>query len=73
MRYYVVADVHGFYNEMVEALTEQGYFTDTQPHKLIICGDLFDRGTQSKVVEEFVLKLLEKNEVNLIRGNHEDL
>ena len=73
MKYYVVADVHGFFDEMVKALTEQGYFTDKQPHKLIICGDLFDRGTQNKEVEEFVLGLIEKDEIILIRGNHEDL
>ena len=73
MKYYVVADVHGFYDLMVKALTEQGYFTDAAPHKLIICGDLFDRGKQSKELLEFVLGLLKKDEVILIRGNHEDL
>ena len=73
MKYYVVADVHGFFDEMVKALTEQGYFTDKQPNKLIICGDLLDRGTQNKEVEEFVLGLIEKDEIILIRGNHEDL
>lgn len=40
MKYYVVADVHGFYDQMVKALTEKGYFDDKSPHKLIICGDL---------------------------------
>lgn len=73
MRYYVVADVHGFYDMMVEALTEKGYYADTAPHKLIICGDLFDRGLQNKKVEEFVLELLATDDIILIRGNHEDL
>lgn len=73
MKYYVVADIHGFYDQMVEALTEKGYYTDEAPHKLIICGDLFDRGPQNKEVEKFVVPLLPKNEVVLIRGNHEDL
>lgn len=73
MKYYVVADVHGFYDAMVKALTEQGYYTDKEPHKLIICGDLFDRGSQSKEIERFVLDLLERDEIILIRGNHEDL
>ena len=73
MRYYVVADVHGFYDEMITALTEQNYFNDTEPHKLVICGDLFDRGTQALKLQEFVLDLLGKDEVVLIRGNHEDL
>ena len=34
MKYYVVADVHGFYDYMVRALTEQGYYTDEEPHKI---------------------------------------
>ena len=42
MRYYVTADVHGYFSELMAALTEQGYFEDPQPHKLIVCGDLFD-------------------------------
>lgn len=73
LKYYVVADTHGYYNEMVEALTEKGYYADTTPHKLIMCGDLFDRGSQNKEIEKFVLDLLDRNEVILIRGNHEDL
>ena len=47
MRYYVVSDVHSFYTEMIKALTEKGYFEDKEPHKLIICGDMFDRGSES--------------------------
>ena len=38
MKYYVVADVHGFFDELKLALTEKGFFTDTEPHKLIVCG-----------------------------------
>lgn len=73
MKYYVVADIHGFYDLTIMALTEKGFFTDAEPHKLIICGDLFDRGKQSKQLSSFVLELLEKDKVILIRGNHEDL
>lgn len=46
MKYYVVADVHGFFDELKFALTEKGFFTDTERHKLIVCGDLFDRGNK---------------------------
>ncbi|MCM1237576.1 MAG: metallophosphoesterase [Ruminococcus flavefaciens] len=73
MKYFVVADVHGFYDLMIKALTEKGYFEEKKPHKLVICGDLFDRGLQAKEMEKFVVDLLEKDEVILIRGNHEDL
>ena len=73
MKYYVTADVHGYYTELMTALTESGYFEDEEPHKLIICGDLFDRGSGAKKLQDFMLDLLAENEVILIRGNHEDL
>ncbi len=73
MRYYVVADPHGFFTEMKTALEEKGFFSDTEPHKLIICGDLFDRGGEAWMMQQFVLELLKKDQVILIRGNHEDL
>lgn len=73
MRYYVTADVHGYFSELMAALTEQGYFEDPQPHKLIVCGDLFDRGTEALPLRAFILDLLAKDQVILIRGNHEDL
>lgn len=73
MKYYVVADVHGFYTELRIALEELGFFTDSEPHKLIICGDLFDRGNEAMQLQEFVLDLMGKEKIILIRGNHEDL
>ena len=46
MKYYVTADVHGYFTELKTALAVQGFFEDTEPHKLVICGDLYDRGTE---------------------------
>lgn len=73
MRYYVVADVHGFYTELISVLTQKGFFEDKEPHKLIVCGDLFDRGKEAVLLQDFILDLLKKEQVILIRGNHEDL
>ena len=73
MRYYVISDVHGFYTPMTDTLKRAGYFDDPQPHKLIILGDLFDRGTEAPALQEFVIDLIERDAVILIRGNHEDL
>ena len=73
MRYYVVADVHGFYTPMVNALKSAGFFDDSQPHKLIILGDLFDRGQEALAMQSFVTDLIDRDAVILIRGNHEDL
>ena len=61
MKYYVTADIHGFFDEFKIALEETGFFTDTEPHKLIICGDLFDRGKQALELENFIIDLIEKD------------
>lgn len=73
MRYYVVADVHGFCSILKETLEGNGFFDDKDPHKLIVCGDLFDRGGEAVEVQNFISELMEKDEVILIKGNHEDL
>lgn len=73
MKYYVVSDVHGFYDELIFALTKKGFFDEKSPHKLIICGDLLDRGEKPTQVQEFILDLIQKDLVVLVRGNHEDL
>ena len=38
MKYYITADIHGFYTEFQKVLDEAGYFTNPEPHKLIILG-----------------------------------
>ena len=73
MRYYVVSDIHGFYSELHCALTESGFFDDVEPHKLIVLGDLFDRGREAKKLQDFILDLMDRDEVILVRGNHEDM
>ena len=73
MKYFVVSDIHGHYTKWIEALEKSGYFAETGEKKLIVCGDLFDRGYEAVALQEFVLELLRKDEVILIKGNHEDL
>lgn len=69
----MVADIHSYYTALKTSLTEQGFFEDQGPHKLIVCGDLYDRGTETRELQDFILDLLAKDQVILIRGNHEDL
>ena len=73
MRYYVISDVHSFYSKTMRALSEKGFFEDKSPHKLIVCGDLFDRGSESVKMQNFICELLKNDDVILVRGNHEDL
>ncbi len=73
MKYYVTADVHGFYSILRDALEKAGFFAETQPHKLIVLGDLFDRGMEAPELQEFILKLMGEDRIILVKGNHEDL
>lgn len=73
MRYYVVADVHGYFTKMVGKLADVGFFNDEEPHKLILCGDMMDRGKEAREMQDFMYSLLLENKLIFIRGNHEDL
>lgn len=71
MKYFVSGDIHGFYDEWQSALKEKGFDINNPNHKIILCGDLFDRGHQPKEIIDFIL--FHKDKVILIRGNHEGL
>lgn len=71
MKYFVCADIHGFYDEWMTALKKKTFDITNPSHKIIICGDLFDRGHQPQEIINFVLA--NKDKIILIKGNHEDL
>ncbi len=73
MRYYVIADPHGFHDIMADTLAESGFFAETQPCKLVICGDLMDRGEGAVKTQSMMVDLLRRDRLIYIRGNHEDL
>ena len=70
MKYFVIADIHGFYDEMKEALDNAGFSPDNESHTLISLGDIVDRGPKPVEVLEYLMGLPRKI---LIKGNHEDL
>ena len=65
---FAVSDVHGFYNEMIEALDKAGFDRNNPNHLLVSCGDNFDRGPDAVKVYEYLNNM--ENCV-LVRGNHE--
>lgn len=72
MKYFVTADIHSFYDELMLALGREGFDINNEEHILIVCGDIFDRGPKTLEVYEF-LRNLTKNRRILIKGNHEQL
>lgn len=71
MKYFVSGDIHGFFDEWQKALKEKGFDLNNPNHKIIICGDLFDRGRQPKEIIDYILA--HEDKIILVRGNHEDL
>jgi hypothetical protein len=67
-RFVIISDVHGFYDEMVEALSEVNFNPDTDV--LVSLGDNFDRGPQPVEVMRYLQELPRKV---LVKGNHESL
>lgn len=70
MKIFVCSDLHSFFTPFKAALDEKGFEPNNPEHLLVVCGDVFDRGTESVAMFEFLDKL--KNVV-MVRGNHEDL
>ena len=71
-KYFVVADVHSFYDEMISVLAEKGYDMEDPDHVFVSLGDLFDRGPAPLECLRYVNSIPEDRKI-LIRGNHEDL
>ena len=69
-KFFVVSDVHGFYDEMIDALNKAGFDKYNSEHWLISCGDNFDRGPQPVEVMQYLIGLPRKI---LCKGNHESL
>lgn len=70
MKFFVMSDIHGFYDEMRSALDAAGFNPDDENHWLITCGDHFDRGPKPLQVMEYLMGLPRKI---LVKGNHEEL
>jgi serine/threonine protein phosphatase 1 len=58
---------------MKKCLRKAGFDIKNKDHKLIVCGDLMDRGLEAIEMLNFVQKLIKQDRLIYIRGNHEDL
>ncbi len=73
MKYFVFADVHGYYSILIEELKKRGFDVNNENHKLISLGDNFDRGPENIKMYEFLKEMKTLNKIILVKGNHEDL
>ncbi len=73
LTYFVSGDIHSYFDNWMESLVDAGFDMQDPSHIVVICGDLFDRGSDSQDCFEFVQQLAKTNQLIYIRGNHEDL
>lgn len=72
MKYYAIADLHGRYDLLLEAVNKIYAHAGEDDYKIITLGDYIDRGPQSKEIIDF---LIEHSGADFIclKGNHEDM
>ena len=73
MRTIIVGDIHGCYGEFISLLKKLGY--KSRKDRLILLGDLMDRGPRSYEMLQWAIHWKEKypDTFFLIRGNHEQM
>lgn len=69
-KFFIMSDIHGFYDEMKSALDEAGFDSDNEEHWIITCGDHFDRGPKPAEVMRYLKNI---PRTILVKGNHEQL
>lgn len=72
-KFFVISDIHSAYTPMINALNEAGFDEDNINHKIILCGDLFDRKDESLKVYDWAVDMINKDKLIYIKGNHERL
>ena len=69
MKYFVISDPHGFYTKTRQALKDAGFFDEGEDGKLVLLGDLLDRGDEPCEMVEFMYMLKRQGRLIYITGN----
>ena len=71
MKYFVTSDIHGHYQVLLHELKKVEFDEENNNHQLLILGDMFDRGDESKEVFEYLYRLNKEGKATIILGNHD--
>lgn len=77
-RIYAIGDIHGRYDLFRRIVDKIIWHWESAPQtfqsiKIILLGDIIDRGAESGECLDFAHELVNHCEASLLRGNHEDL
>ena len=70
MKFFVISDMHSYFDPTIKALNDAGFDKNNADHTLIVCGDAFDRGSQAVEMLDYLNSLERKV---LVKGNHDDM
>ena len=70
MKLFCCSDLHSYYTATKRALDDAGFDKNNPEHWLVVCGDCFDRGSES---EELLHYLMTLERTILVKGNHDIL
>ena len=70
---FIVSDIHGFYKELIDGLSNAGFDEKNNNHLLIVLGDIFDRGSESLSVYKYLKKLSDDGKALVLKGNHDQM
>jgi serine/threonine protein phosphatase 1 len=75
-RYYAVGDIHGrldLYEALIAAIEAEIAATPGLDHRVVLLGDLVDRGPDSAAVVERTQRWQQTRNVRVLAGNHEEM
>lgn len=65
-----IGDIHGCNTVLQKYLSENGDIRDDEFY--IFCGDYIDRGIENVEVLKYLISIMNRNNVLLLEGNHEN-
>lgn len=71
MKYYAIADLHGRYDLLLEAVNKIYSHAEDRDYRIITLGDYIDRGPQSQEIISFLMR--QGDHFICLKGNHEDM
>lgn len=71
IEYFIVSDLHAQYDLLIQALIRADFDMENEEHVLLVAGDVLDRGTQGDQMILFLEKLILKDRLLGVMGNHD--
>lgn len=65
-----ITDIHSYFTKFINLLESNNY--NEEEDILILGGDYFDRGPESDLMAKWLIENHKKENIHLIRGNHDD-